>query len=110
MNDTIHFPRNEKTTFFFIDSLSNAPLINSSRGGIQLEVLAAAIALRTAKKKKKRAAVQTRSDKFATLSAGRSQTSHFLWRAGVLGDLCVDMRRGGGMILSHQYYFSVIWM
>lgn len=53
MNDTIHFPRNEKTTFFFIDSLSNAPLINSSRGGIQLEVLATAIALRSSEKKKK---------------------------------------------------------
>ena len=103
----------KKQLFFFIGSLSNAPLINSSRGGIQLEVLAVAIALRSSEKKnhqKKRAAVQTRSDKFATLSAGRSQTSHFLWRAGVLvGPLCgYEARRG--MILSHQYYFSVIWM
>ena len=98
MNDFIHFPRNEKTTFFFhwqfIQRPSNKQqqrrnsIGGSGRGDCSEKQ-------RKKKHQKKRAAVQTRSDKFATLSAGRSQTSHFLWRAGVLGDRCVDMRRGG---------------
>lgn len=45
-----------------------------------------------------------KSDKFATLLARRSETSHFLWRTGVLGDCCVDFK--DGLILSGQYYFS----
>lgn len=82
----------KKKKTFFINSLSNAPLINSTRGGLKLEVLAGATAL--GKQQRTCRCVNTRWQVCHFISGEISNLSFPLESRGSLGDFCGDMRRG----------------